>query len=100
MAILPKAFLSLLEGERVTAAFLLKGPSKFHEMKITDLGKNGDQIVRLFQEPADFLILQHCHPVGTAVRHTMKAFAMSHQRRYVVIDGYDTLRILRAYEKI
>lgn len=87
-----------VDGERKSAAFLLKGPSKFHEMKLTDCGKNGDQIVRLYNTPADVFVLQHCHKVSPAVRKTMEAFALSNysqNRQYLIIDGYDTARILR-----
>lgn len=90
-----------VSGKRMSAAFLLKGPAKFSPMKMTHLGKNGDQIDRLFSEPADILFLQHCHSVTTAVRSTMRAFASRvHDLRYFcIIDGYDTLRILKAYSK-
>lgn len=90
-----------MEGIYLPSAFLLKGPAKFSEMKMVHLGKNGDQIDRLFSEPADLLVLQHCHKVSTAVRSTMRAFASRvHDLRYFsIIDGYDTLRLLKAYGK-
>lgn len=90
-----------IEGKFLPSAFLLKGPAKFSEMKMVHLGKNDDQIDRLFSEPADLLILQHCHTVSTAVRSTMRAFASRiHDLRYFsIIDGYDTLRLLKAYSK-
>ena len=91
----------LVDDQRVSSAFLLKGPSRFHPMTPSDLGKNGDQIGRLFDEPADLLILQHCHEVGNGVRRQMRAYAhqMGNPRRFCIIDGYDTLRILAAYNK-
>jgi hypothetical protein len=91
----------VLGGQRISTAFLLKGPAKFHPMTPADLGKNGDQIGRLFDEPAELLILQHCHEVTTAVRKQMRAYAqqMGNPRRFCIIDGYDTLRILKAYGK-
>ena len=88
-----------VDGKRLTAAFLLKGPAKFHEMTPADCGKNGDQIYRLFNTPADVFVLQHCHRVSPAVRKTVEAFALSQysrRRRYAIIDGYDTARILRS----
>jgi len=91
----------ILDGRRISAAFLLKGPSKFHHMVPADLGKNGDQIGRLFDEPADLLILQHCHEVPPSVRKQMRAYAerMGRPKRFCIIDGYDTIRILKAYGK-
>jgi hypothetical protein len=88
-----------LAGKRLSAAFLLKGPAQFRPMKLNNLGKNNDQIYRLTQEPANVLILQHCHDVTTPVRETLRAFAVqpSRPRRYCVIDGRDSLRLLNAY---
>jgi hypothetical protein len=88
-----------VEGKRYSAAFLLKGPAKFHEMTMADCGKNGDQIYRLFNTPSNVFVLQHCHKVSPAVRKTMEAFALSQYSRtcmYVIIDGYDTARILHS----
>lgn len=91
-----------INGKRMNAAFVLKGPSKFHEMSIKDLGANGNQIVRLFDEPAEVYFVQHCHYIKQEIYKTMEAFsAQFHRiRRYCVIDGIDTLRILKAYNKI
>lgn len=88
-----------VRGQRVSASFAFKGPAKFHPMTMADLGKNGDQIDRLLTEPAELLVLQHCHRVLAPVRNMMKAYAnqIGNQRSYCVIDGGDTLRILRAY---
>jgi hypothetical protein len=92
-----------IDGERHSSAFLLKGPAKFHEMRVSDCGKNGDQIYRLFNTPASVFILQHCHKVSPAVRKTMEAFALSQYSRscrYMIIDGYDTARILHKFNVI
>jgi hypothetical protein len=88
-----------LDGRRVTAAFLLKGPARFQPMTLNQLGKNNDQIFRLAQEPADVLFVQHCHEITPPVRATLRAFAVqpSRPRRYCLIDGRDSLRLLRAY---
>ena len=70
-------------------------------MTPADLGKNGDKIGRLFDESAELLVLQHCHEVTSAVRKQMRAYAqqMNRPRQFCIIDGYDTIRILRAYNK-
>ena len=88
-----------LQGKRKTAAFLLKGPAHFEPMGLNHLGKNNDQIVRLAKEPAQVLFVQHCHDILPPVRETLKAFAVqpSRARRYCLIDGRDSLRLLEAY---
>jgi hypothetical protein len=91
-----------LNGRRTTAAMLLKGPADFREMTPNHLGKNNDQIYRLANEPAELLVVQHCHEIGQAVRATLRAFAMQpgRPRHYCLIDGRDSLRILDAYGKL
>ncbi|MCW3105956.1 MAG: Methyltransferase [Segetibacter sp.] len=87
-------------GTTMTAAFLLKGPAKFTPMNLSHLGKNKDQIIRLSHEPVDALIVQHCHDIGSEVQETLKAFAIqpSNPRKYCLIDGRQSLRILQAYD--
>jgi hypothetical protein len=88
-----------IDRRRVSAAFLLKGPSVPGPMHVADTGKRGDQIVRLFDEPAELLVLQHCNKVETSVVKMMRAFAVdpARPRRYCVIDGTATYAILKAY---
>jgi hypothetical protein len=90
-------------GRYWSAAFLFKGPAKFAPMTIATLGKNGDQIDRLASEPADILVLQHCHIIRTEVRNMLRVYAMAdwkRPRRCLVIDGYDTLRILSHFDRL
>lgn len=89
-----------LNGLRVTAAFQLKGPATFGPMGLNHLGKNNDQIVRLANEPAEVLIIQHCHNILPPVRATLRAFSVQPfgSRRYSLIDGRDSLRLLKAYD--
>lgn len=88
-----------INGKRVRAAFALKGPAKFHQMKIADLGINGDQVSRLANTVADLLVVQHCHSISAPVLHMLHAFAVNpaRPRRYMTIDGYDTIRIFRHF---
>jgi hypothetical protein len=88
-----------LAGRRVRGAFLLKGPARFSPMKLNNLGKNNDQIVRLSSEPADVLFVQHCHEIMPPVRATLRAFSVqpSRPRRYCLIDGRDSLWVLQAH---
>ena len=88
-----------LAGRRTTAAFLFKGPAKFAPMGLNHLGKNNDQLVRLCREPAGVFVVQHCHDIKPAVRETFRALAVQpgNARRYCLMDGRDSLRLLRAY---
>ncbi len=89
-----------LNGRRVNAAFLLKGPAQFGPMTIRHLGKNGDQIIRLVQEPADVLFVQHCHEITPAVRTMLRALVVQpgRPRRYCCVDGRESLRLLNAFD--
>lgn len=88
-------------GVPLASSFVLKGPSKFHPMRLPDLGTNGDQIVRMFYDPSDIFVVQHCHQVTLPIRIMLRALAnqIGRTRLFCVIDGADTLRILRAYGK-
>ena len=89
-----------LSDRRYTGAFVLKGRAAFEPMKIKHLGVNADQLVRLADEPAEILVVQHCHEITPAVRKMLRALAVqpSNPRRYCLIDGLDSLRLLRAYD--
>ena len=91
----------MIDGRRHTGAFLLKGPARFHPMKPTDLGKNGDQLYRLFNIPAQVYVVQHCHNIGAAVRKQAEAFALARTFvapcRIVFMDGVTTARLLRTH---
>lgn len=91
-----------LGAQQVTAAFLLKGPAQFREMTPDFLGARADQIYRLACTPAQMLVVQHCHHISEAVRATLRAFAVTphNPRRYCLIDGKETYRILKAYGQI
>lgn len=91
----------VVDGRRHTGAFLLKGPARFHPMKPTDLGKNGDQLYRLFNIPAQIYVVQHCHTIGAAVRKQAEAFALARSFvapcQVVFMDGITTARLLQAH---
>ena len=91
-----------INSKRLHAAFLLKGPSKFKEMVPCHLGKNADQIYRLSMSPANILIIQHSHEIGEAVHATLRAFAVAphNPRYYCMINGKDTYKILKTYNKL
>ena len=89
-------------GRRRTAAFLLKGPSKFQEMTPAMCGKNADQIYRLSRVEAAIFVVQHSHLIGTAVRETLKALVVQpgRSRKFCLMDGQATYRLLKAYDRL
>ncbi|MGO8864456.1 MAG: hypothetical protein ACLQRH_27320 [Acidimicrobiales bacterium] len=91
-----------VEGQPLRAAFLFKGPGEFKPMTISSLGKNGDQIDRLSSTVADVSVIQHCHSITAPVVNMARVYASDprHPRRYLVIDGYDTVKTLRHFNYI
>jgi hypothetical protein len=91
-----------VRGRPCSAAFLLKGPARFEPMTVRLLGANGDQLVRLATTPAQLLVVQHCHSIRPEVISLLRSLAsdMRHVRRYMVLDGYDTYRLLSAFGAI
>jgi len=88
-----------VEGRQLSTAWLLKGPGYPRPMTVKALGKNGDQIGRLFSEPADLLVLQHCHEITSAVVNMMETYAhdLRNPRKYMILDGSDTAQILKSH---
>jgi hypothetical protein len=96
----------LVGGTRRPTAFLLKGNGlRKNVMEIGDCGKNGDQVVRLFQNPADLFVIQFVGNIAEAViQHAYGEVArLKGQRRdaqVVIMDGQETARVLCAYDKL
>jgi hypothetical protein len=90
---------------RRATGFLLKGPGiGKKEMVISDCGKNGDQLVRLFSTPADLFVIQYVGPISemviTDVQSKVAALkSKGKTAHYLIIDGQDTARLLHAYGK-
>jgi len=92
-----------VQGQRRTAAFLLKGPTHFREMTLEICGRRADQIHRMVGSNADVSVVQHSHLIGTVVRRTLRELTIrpgNSRRRYCLIDGLATYRILKAYSLI
>jgi hypothetical protein len=92
-------------GRRTAAAFLLKGRGKRRkQMTIADCGKNGDQIVRLFDSPAELFVVQFVGAISEALIKDVET-KVEHRRFqgrrawFLILDGQDTARLLRAYGK-
>jgi hypothetical protein len=71
-------------------------------MTIADCGRSGDQLVRLFNSPADLFAIQFVGRIAEAV--IADALGKIRERRgsgksghLLIINGQDTARLLRAY---
>jgi hypothetical protein len=87
-----------VRGVWARAAFAFKGPGgkpKPWTLYPANMGLRGDQSIRLFAKPADVMVVQHCAYIAEAVRHFMDALATLHHRRYMLLDGDHTVRILK-----
>jgi len=95
----------VLDGKRINVAFGLKGRGTKGKLTPKKMGKQGDQIQRLFRTPADLFIVQYWGQIDQSILEQMKAFAIMKSvlegKRifYCVIDGQDTLRIAIAYKE-
>lgn len=93
------------KGKRRAIAFAFKGPGTKGVLTPRKLGKNGDQIQRLFLSPAEIFVVQYRDQIDQSVVEQMRAFATLNSVRegkriwYGVIDGDDTLRLLAAYPR-
>jgi hypothetical protein len=90
-------------GARRLTAFAFKGPGTSGILTPGKLGKNGDQIQRLFESAAEVFLIQYHGQIAESVVQQMQAFAeiksIREQKRvwYGIIDGDDTNRLLAAY---
>ena len=90
-------------GVRRATAIAFKGPGTRGKLTPAKLGKNGDQIQRLFSTAAEVYLVQYWNTIDESVLEQMEAFAVARsvttgQRIfYGVIDGADSARIISAH---
>jgi hypothetical protein len=96
----------VIGGKRLTVAFAFKGPGERGKLVPGKMGKNGDQVQRMFALDADVFIAQHWREIEASVLQEMYTYAVSKSvsnggRRiyYGVIDGQDSERLRQAYPK-
>lgn len=96
----------VINGARRSTAFLLKGHGlRRTEMRIADCGKNGDQIVRLFQSPAELFVVQFVGAISEMVISDVQGKIRERRLEnkeacFLIMDGQDTARLLFAYGKL
>lgn len=93
-----------ISGKRRRAAFAFKGPGTTGKLTPGKMGKNGDQIQRLFESDAELFIVQYWREIDQSVVRQMTALATrisfengGKKILYGIIDGADSNRIYKAY---
>jgi hypothetical protein len=92
-----------LFGRRRATAFAFKGPGRTGLLTPRHMGKNGDQVQRLFSSPAEVFIVQYWGQISEGVLEQMRDFARlksiydGSTIYFGTIDGQDTKRLLAAY---
>ena len=92
-----------VHGVRRATAIAFKGPGTRGKLTPKKLGKNGDQIQRLFSTTAQVFLVQYWNAIDESVLEQMEAFAVARsattgQRIYYgLIDGTDSARIIAAH---
>lgn len=91
------------KGKRIGAVFAFKGPGTRGPLTPKKMGKNGDQIGRMYKGVGRVFILQYGESVEESVRQLMRTHAVEKSDAtgetifHVVIDGTDSHRLYRAY---
>ena len=93
-----------LRSSRIAAAIAFKGKGTSGKLVPSKMGKNGDQINRLFNEPAQVFLVVYWGQIDSSIISQMQAFAMGiamtgRKVHYGVVDGTDLIRIIAAYKQ-
>jgi len=94
-----------INGKRLRAVFALKGRGKkIKKLRLKDMGKNGDQIDRMFMAAAQVFFVQFVGQIGEDIFISLennakaKSFTMGGEKIYYgAIDGNDTARIFKTF---
>ncbi|MBI5530509.1 MAG: hypothetical protein HY918_03335 [Candidatus Doudnabacteria bacterium] len=94
-----------INGKRISAAFALKGKATQGILVPGKMGKNGDQIQRLFESSAESHFIVYHSAVDEKVDDQMQALAISKSVSggyktiyFCIIDGKDLARLITAYK--
>ncbi|MGC1107045.1 MAG: hypothetical protein WA876_10940 [Candidatus Acidiferrales bacterium] len=93
-----------LRGRRIAAAIAFKGKGTTGKLVPRKMGKNADQINRLFDEPAQLFLVVYHGQIDSAIISQMQAFAMGiaitgRKVYYGIVDGTDLNRIRAVYRQ-
>jgi hypothetical protein len=90
-------------GKKRRIAFAFKGPGTSGVLTPAKLGKNGDQIQRLFETAVEVFFIQYHGQIAESVLRQMQTFAEIKSIKdntrvwYGIIDGDDTDRLVATY---
>ena len=93
-----------IAGRTRRAAFALKGPAQKGTLVPRKMGKNGDQIQRLFRSPADVFFIQYEGDIAESIITDMEVWAQAkgvfgQEILFGTIDGDACVRLRRAYPR-
>jgi len=92
-------------SKRYATAFGFKGQGTKGKLTPAKMGKNGDQIQRLFLSPAQVFLIQYWWQIDESVIYHMEQFSKAKSVSegkeifYGIIDGQDSSRIISAYSQ-
>lgn len=89
-----------INGIRYSTAVLFKGRAVKGSLRISDCGKNGDQLLKLAKNTfSELFIVQHVNKIDHDVREALRDHLLVHSPlskiKICFIDGLDTARILK-----
>jgi hypothetical protein len=90
------------QGQRAAAAFLLKGHGlRQRTMTIADCGRNGDQLVRLFDSPAKLFVVQFIGKIAENLIRDVEGKTRHLQlqgkkARFCILEGNDVTDLLKS----
>lgn len=96
----------VMKGKRMISSFALKGKGTIGVLTPKKMGKNGDQISRLFEGTAQAHFVVYIESVHESVFDLMQTHAIKKSIEtgkkifYCIIDGTDLARLVEAYPQV
>lgn len=94
----------MFKGKRIPTVIAFKGPGTKGALVPGKMGKNGDQIPRMFLGDGRLFIVQYWRDIKPSIDSLMRSMAIDKSNAtgdkiyYAVVDGADSYRLYRAYE--
>ena len=94
----------VFKGKRTPTVVAFKGPGVKGPLVPGKMGKNGDQIPRMFFGDGRLFIVQYWRDIKPSIDSLMRSLAIDKSNAtgerifYAVVDGVDSYRLYRAYE--